>query len=172
MMVGIAAAILQRDGRILGVSYQHAMRGAKYAFLIAVPFLLLRQSDGKTASLLGQGFENMVVSIVAAGLILFLWNSTSERTAHLLAIQPFPYLGRISYGLYIFHLPCLVLASAWFSFLPVGTAVPALAMTVGIAALSWRYVEGPINAQKHRLPTRSIPGEGPPLGPLVPSGGP
>ena len=67
----------------------------------------------------------------------------------------------------MFHLPCLVLAAFWFSFLPFGHAVPALAMTIGLAALSWRFVEGPINAQKRRFPM--LPPESRPVPPAPPT---
>jgi peptidoglycan/LPS O-acetylase OafA/YrhL len=64
-------------------------------------------------------------------------------------MTPLPYLGKISYGLYVFHFPCLLLAYVWFSpFIAHGTAIPGLLMTVGASMLSWHFFEKPMNAQK------------------------
>ena len=97
-------------------------------------------------------YDNFVVATASVGLILVLWRSTSPVLARTFTIGPLPYLGRISYGLYIFHLPCLVLVSEYLDFLPIGQMIPAFAMTVGLAALSWRFVEAPANRLKPRYP--------------------
>ena len=168
LTVGIAAAIVQAEGNFLGVGRDTVLRISRWALAAAVVVLLLRQfQDQRIAGLLGQGFENITVSLAVAGLVLSLWTSAATRSASFLAVTPLPYLGRISYGLYVFHLPCLVLAAVWFSFLPFGHAVPALAMTIGLAALSWRFVEGPINAQKRRFPM--LPPESRPVPPAPPT---
>jgi peptidoglycan/LPS O-acetylase OafA/YrhL len=101
--------------------------------------------------------ENFIFSTAVAGLILLLWNTKQSRLARFLVSPPFPYLGKISYGLYVFHLPCLVLASVWFAFMPHGSALPAFAMTVGLSALSWRVLEHPINNLKRYFPYEGVP---------------
>ena len=77
-----------------------------------------------------------------------------------LAVAPVAYLGRISYGLYAFHMPVL---RGWLDRIPFSFLIPrpwgALALTVGLAALSWRYFEGPINRLKDRgEPRRPVKG--------------
>src|SRR5262249_6891041 len=69
----------------------------------------------------------------------------------LLMLRPVRYIGRISYGIYLYHLfvavPVLNLASA----LGVGTYGLALAQTivaVMVAAVSWHVLEGPLNGLK------------------------
>lgn len=69
------------------------------------------------------------------------------------------YLGRISYGLYIFHLFCYQIVEQWT--LPSGiftgvltvvkTQSAALLLTVAIASLSYRYFEGPFLKLKDRF---------------------
>lgn len=153
MTVGVALAIVHLDGSFLGISRRTVTAVCGWAAVVSVPVLLLRQFDGLLITELGtQGLENLAISLASGWLILHLWTSAATRPTRLLSLRPFPYLGKISYGLYIFHLPCLVLASAWFAFMPVGTAVPAFAMTLALAALSWRLMEAPINAQKRRFP--------------------
>lgn len=68
------------------------------------------------------------------------------------------YLGRISYGLYIFHGTVLLLVAAAFGRNPISCIV-ALAATIGIAAASYRWLESPFLRLKkrfERLPSRPV----------------
>jgi peptidoglycan/LPS O-acetylase OafA/YrhL len=76
------------------------------------------------------------VLVIAGGM------PTGSRLAcRLLSLPPMRYLGRISYSLYLWHWPMIVLGSA-----VLGAAfVPALAFaSIGVAALSQRFVEEPL----------------------------
>jgi peptidoglycan/LPS O-acetylase OafA/YrhL/lysophospholipase L1-like esterase len=83
------------------------------------------------------------VALVSAALILSL--QVPGRLRSLLSSQPVVWVGRVSYGLYLFHWPVFVLlrAHGWQLDQPLGLAV-ALAITVGIAAASFYVVEQPI----------------------------
>jgi peptidoglycan/LPS O-acetylase OafA/YrhL len=66
------------------------------------------------------------------------------------------YLGKISYGLYVYHLPCVaVVTKIVFHFLKHGSPLAVFALglpfTVGIAAISYRYFESPFLRMKERL---------------------
>ncbi len=68
-------------------------------------------------------------------------------------------LGRISYAIYLFHpfAPRLLAEIAGPGRFEPGSHATILAqvsLTVALAALSWRYVESPINALKERFPYR------------------
>lgn len=71
---------------------------------------------------------------------------------------PLLYLGRISYGLYIFHNIIPVLGRKILAAIPVLDALPLsgvavfTVLTVIIAALSWHLYEGPINEFKRLFP--------------------
>ncbi len=81
----------------------------------------------------------------------------------LVAVQGLPspaalvYSGRISYGLYVFHIPAIALVT---SRVPMGLGAPlSLAVTYGLAALSYRYFETPFLQLKRRfelIPTRAV----------------
>jgi peptidoglycan/LPS O-acetylase OafA/YrhL len=159
MTMGIAAAILQKTGNFLGIDARRAGQASRAAAVLAVPVLALRQVTHASAALAVQLFEQLLVSAASAGLVLLLWNAGSSRWAQIFAWGPSPYLGKISYGLYLFHLPCLVLASDWFGFLPHGSAIPALGLTIALASLSWWSFEAPLNNLKQYFPypTRSRP---------------
>ncbi len=77
-----------------------------------------------------------------------------------LAPRPLIYLGKISYGLYVFHLSCLVLATSGVDGLGLGMRKSmhaltiqsiALAMSIGAAALSYHYFETPFLKLKKRF---------------------
>jgi len=65
--------------------------------------------------------------------------------ATLLSLSPMRYLGRISYSLYLWHWPILVLPAAFVGEeLPLDVRLLLALASVGVAALSQRFVEDPI----------------------------
>ena len=88
-------------------------------------------------------------------------------------------MGRISYGIYLFHpfTPRLLGEFIGPPHLEPGShlaIVAQVALTLALAALSWRYLEGPINARKERFPYRraGIPTVQGGLGAASPGGSP
>lgn len=68
--------------------------------------------------------------------------------------RPLVWVGRISYGIYVFHvfawrLTISYLPDSWGWWAP---RIVTLGLTLAIAALSWRVYEGPINRLKSRVP--------------------
>jgi peptidoglycan/LPS O-acetylase OafA/YrhL len=67
-----------------------------------------------------------------------------------LKLKPLRYLGKVSYGLYVFHIPVfLFVASALQN--PLARLAFEFALTLGIASLSWHFFENPILRLKTRL---------------------
>ena len=63
------------------------------------------------------------------------------------------YIGRISYGIYVIHFPILTLGanlSQWFPQSFRNTLVSAVCaiVTLGLALLSWHFIESPINRRR------------------------
>lgn len=78
----------------------------------------------------------------------------------LLTARPIAHMGKVSYGLYMFN-PFMPSVAGWFlapvGLLPLMDIAPLrlavlLAATVGLASLSWRFFEGPINDLKRHFP--------------------
>jgi len=73
----------------------------------------------------------------------------------LLESRPLLYLGKISYGVYLIHNFAVPLLDVLFAKLRIRSfvPVPALAVptTIGLAALSWRFLERPCNRLKARF---------------------
>lgn len=88
-------------------------------------------------------FVPIAGSILAAAIIL------CAKPNGLLAFTPLRYLGRVSYGLYLYHMPILVLAKS--PRLPhVPTAV-LLMIAFGVAVASYEFIEKPILGLKGRF---------------------
>ncbi|MGH7163004.1 MAG: acyltransferase family protein, partial [Planctomycetota bacterium] len=73
------------------------------------------------------------------------------RAGRILAARPLVYLGTISYGIYVFHhvIPAVLPAPPPYGLL---RTLYVAAATLGVAALSFRFFEAPINGLKSRFP--------------------
>ena len=93
------------------------------------------------------------IGLSNACLVFGLWRTTNPLLVWPLSLGPLAYLGRISYGLYAFHLP--VLRGVWPVEVPYAFYIPeiqrSLIETTILAALSFRFFEGPINRLKDRF---------------------
>ncbi len=101
-----------------------------------------RLSGDSSVTYLG-GF--LVVSLAAAAVILAVVTVPGGLTARGLALPPLPWLGRISYGLYLWHFPLFLYLSPARTGLS-GLALSALRIgaTVAVSALSFYTVERPV----------------------------
>ena len=101
--------------------------------------LLLSRPEGFAAPMWG-------FSIAAIGSVSFLIAAIGVKPGNLLTIKPLVYLGRISYGLYIFHGAGLVIAmhivpaSSNAIFWPLFSIV-AFFLTLAASAASYRWLE-------------------------------
>jgi peptidoglycan/LPS O-acetylase OafA/YrhL len=126
-------------------------------FLAGLPTLVLAWNLFERRLPISKEWQDLLsVSLFGIGsaLIVFgAWRSADRWIVWPLAFPPLAYLGRISYGLYAFHLP--VLRAGWVDAIPYGFLIPKpfgeLAMTIALAAASWRFFEGPINRLKDRF---------------------
>ena len=92
-------------------------------------------------------FTGTATGLVAAGLILSC-TARSGRAAQLLSFRPLSYLGEISYGLYVYHLPIWYVTSLEVSNHSVRKSFFGFVITLVVAALSWHFFEMPVNSLK------------------------
>jgi peptidoglycan/LPS O-acetylase OafA/YrhL len=87
-----------------------------------------------------------LLALGTAGVIACVTLVSRHPVAGLLSLPPLPYLGKISYGMYLWYWPVLLVMTSQRTHLQ-GVALLAarLAVIVGIAALSFHFVETPIH---------------------------
>ena len=88
-----------------------------------------------------RGIGATVASILVLG---GLAQAEASPLSRLLSLKPMAYLGRISYGTYLWHWPVIVALGTWLDAGPLPVAVLAFAIATGLAALSAELLELPI----------------------------
>jgi peptidoglycan/LPS O-acetylase OafA/YrhL len=152
--LGIIAAVLLR-GRAPALS--NLRRGLLFvtcfAVLWAAAMFLHTEADGNDAARLLSVIGYPVVALGATGVVLSVLVSTPPWYA----FKPLVYLGRISYGLYVFHLLGLKLADvigAHTSFgarFVKGQGLLGFLLTVVMAMISYHALEKPFLRIKERF---------------------
>jgi peptidoglycan/LPS O-acetylase OafA/YrhL len=108
---------------------------------------------------LGYVVNETVVVLALAYLVAKTAQGFGGLTGRLLSLPPLQYVGKISYGIYLYHV--FVLQAFWrllsVARLPLLDKGPLLflivtSMTVAMAALSWKFLEQPLNGLKRYFP--------------------
>ena len=100
-----------------------------------------------------------MVALALAYLVAKTAEGFDGPTGRLLSLPPLQYVGKISYGIYLYHV--FVLQAFWrllsVARLPLLDKGPLLflivtSITVAMAALSWKFLEQPLNGLKRYFP--------------------
>lgn len=120
---------------LLGVAGGAALAGLAWCFTSLNQF---------SAGLYRGGF--LGVAALAAVLVAVAAHPGTPVVNRVLGARPLVWLGKRSYGIYLFYWPVLMLTRAYYDVPVYGNALLALraAITVSLAALSYRFVEQPI----------------------------
>jgi peptidoglycan/LPS O-acetylase OafA/YrhL len=117
---------------------------------LLLTFTLLSDSD-----LIYYRGLSLGVAVAAAALIFGVETAPAGLPARLLSLAPAAWVGRISYGLYLWHWPViLAVTTAWgpFRLIPqsLGTNLERVALTFAVATCSFYLLEQPI--RRGRMP--------------------
>ena len=138
----------------LGPRARSAARVAAPAALLA---LVVLASSALDQSAITRG---VWVTVCAGVLIVALENSRGSGTGRFLSTRPLSYLGRISYGTYLWHWPIVVLLAFGPQRSAVERFVIVLPAATVLAAISFRFLEHPIRVStylhRHRVPVIAI----------------
>ncbi|MGH9092543.1 MAG: acyltransferase family protein [Acidimicrobiales bacterium] len=103
--------------------------------------------QGQDPFLYDGGF--LLVAVFAAVVIATVMSWPRSALALLLSARPLVLLGRISYGVYLYHWPLfLVIDQAHTGLQGLPLLVVRLAVTFAAAYVSWRYVEEPVRRRR------------------------
>jgi peptidoglycan/LPS O-acetylase OafA/YrhL len=96
---------------------------------------------------------------VAGALVVLAGTTRGFGADKLLASRPLVYLGGISYSLYLWHFPILVVVKAYMDPHPIGlvTGLLILGSAVLLAALTQRFIEVPLREEKDSAEPRWRP---------------
>ena len=146
LLIGAALATFWRPGRLradVPAGARAIITGTGIAALLAVIGFFLFVGEFTPWMYQRGGF--LVLAVVVALLIAMATHPASPLGGWM-GTQPWRYIGQRSYGLYLWHWPIFMLTRPTLD-VPldgIPLLVLRLALTVGIAELSFRYVEMPI----------------------------
>jgi peptidoglycan/LPS O-acetylase OafA/YrhL len=82
--------------------------------------------------------------------LLYAGREASNPAARILSSAPLPWIGKISYSLYLWHWPLLVFVDRYLSFGTLGiySRIGVVVFSVLLAYVSWRWVEQPFRSHK------------------------
>lgn len=131
-LAGALMATLAANGRLA----DRPARGIGLLGLAMLAGVLWLQKD--------QVWSNTSALLPVAGTLALLWACARNRAPRILTTAPAIFLGEISYSLYLWHLPVLVMADYLIPGRP-GTVeiIACLLVSTGLATLSWRFLERP-----------------------------
>jgi peptidoglycan/LPS O-acetylase OafA/YrhL len=174
LVVSLAASVVMTDVAPTWGFYSLPSRSWQFAAggLLAVASPLLGRLPTRLVGVAGWfGVVGLAVAAVAidggtpypgllavlptgAAALLIVSGDRAWGPGILLRLSPLRFLGRISYSLYLWHWPILILPiAAGIVLEPIGT-VGLLALAVCVAWLSWTLVEEPF--RKARVPRRTM----------------
>ena len=120
-----------------------AGRWARWGSMVAVVVLVVLASSAFAVSPISRG---VFVTVVTAALIVLL--EAGGLVARALSAGPVAYLGRISYGVYLWHWPVIVIAVHGRHLGATQVFVIACVLSTALAAISYRLLERPIRAAR------------------------
>ncbi|MCO5273465.1 MAG: acyltransferase [Flavobacteriales bacterium] len=142
-----------QDGRYYGKLRMIGLIGC-FLFLLQVLIYVIVYKGGP--------INSQLPFMRTAATLVFMWligAAALERTQGLGAIflfKPIEYIGRISYGIYLYHLTIPWILATVLGIHPsrsMGSFLAISAMTIVVASFSWHFIEAPINKLKRFVPS-------------------
>jgi peptidoglycan/LPS O-acetylase OafA/YrhL len=116
---------------------------------VALPAWMIARTDWRQAWCYYYGLD--LFAMCCAFAVIYIALAPESNFARVLGWRPLAFIGKRSYGLYLFHCP-LMMAMFFLYKVPLGFEMTLLCgtLTLVLAMLSWRYVEAPILRLKRR----------------------
>jgi peptidoglycan/LPS O-acetylase OafA/YrhL len=163
LLIGAALAMVWSSSRAArsARTAQRALDVPGFAGLVVIAVMIWRV--GQYSSFLYHG--GLVLLSVATAAVVAAAACPATLVGAALSWRPLRWIGVRSYGIYLWHYPVIVLTSPANSTEDLPRAVWQIAASIGLAALSWKYVEEPvrhgaIERAWRRIRTRRLAGLG------------
>lgn len=144
LLIGAALAVVWPSGKLsagTSVRVRRIVDWAGTAGLFAVLLMIVR--SGQYDAFLYQG--GFVLLSLASAVTIAALAHPSGQLGRILGCRPLRWLGVRSYGIYLWHYPVIVLTGpAGGDGISLARAALQLTATIGLAALSWKFIEEPI----------------------------
>ena len=154
--LGLAAALLVRTPKM----WDEVMRHRKHVYValvmagFGVVLMLLFGFTAFTNQILG--LEYSVLAVLY--FLLLLGVLTSNTLNVFFSSRVLRYMGIRAYGLYLLHVPCMVIFFLLFArihpaqsgWITLGASLSGIALACGLAAFSWEFLEKPLIKRGHR----------------------
>ncbi|GMX63208.1 acyltransferase family protein [Paenibacillus elgii] len=144
LLIGAALAVVWPSGKLsagTSVRVRRIVDWAGTAGLFAVLLMIVR--SGQYDAFLYQG--GFVLLSLASAVTVAALAHPSGQLGRILGCRPLRWLGVRSYGIYLWHYPVIVLTGpAGGDGISLARAALQLTATIGLAALSWKFIEEPI----------------------------
>jgi peptidoglycan/LPS O-acetylase OafA/YrhL len=151
--LGMLAAVAAH-GRTLAPRLMWALLAVGSLFVVADAWWA---ADNATRGSHAQSLRIWRDTGAAAGFALILQAVSAARTApRLLTSRPMAWVGELSYGIYLWHVPLLLFLRAQ-GLLPLSTVAGTLVVlpvTLLVATASWRWIERPAQDWSRRVAAR------------------
>ncbi len=115
-------------------------RAGPFAVLVSLVLVALGLSLNSVAP---ERRGGLTIFCAAVAIVIVSFSRGSSLTARVFSIAPLVWLGRISYSLYLYHLPILIALGA-LSRGSTSRKILAIELSVLAAALSYRFIEQPV----------------------------
>lgn len=101
--------------------------------------------------------KKVLIPCLGAALLIYAGEGGSSFVGRFLSLPPMVFMGIISYSLYLWHWPAIVLAKQYaIDTLTEMEIATIIALSTGLAILSWRFVERPFRGGEKILSREAI----------------
>lgn len=152
LLIGAALAIIWPSRRLkpnVTLEMKRALNiTGGVAFFIMMLFIIFMREDGTFLYYGGMYLASAVVAVLIAVIV-----HPASIVGDILSWKPLLWVGVRSYGIYIWHFPILVLLGLGVDTgdLSIWRILLALALTLVLSALSWKFVEDPIRKGEWKI---------------------
>jgi len=89
-------------------------------------------------------YRNILATFLAGALVVGVYTAAGSLLARGFALPWMTYLGKTSYGIYLWHWPAVVALERLFDVRPLVVALMAIVLAVAMASMSYQLLETPI----------------------------